>query len=164
MKICISAIASFVLVGCSAVASVPTHVQMQSATIQRSGGSFQAGYAGAETGGYSCLLSHPFKFSGTGSAAFLHASSESGSMVWGHGYTCDMQGSATLTSTNHPRNSVTVRLEYELPGCERSFRGIPFTVIGGTGRFANATGSGTIQLSCHSNGTYTDKWSGTITY
>ena len=164
MKRLISAAALFVLVGCSAVPSVPTHVQMQNATIQQSGGPFGASYAGTETGGFSCALNRPFKFSGAGSAAFLHASSESGSMVWSHGFSCDLQGSATLTSTNHPHNSVTVRLEYELPGCERSFRGIPFTVIAGTGRFANAAGSGRIQFSCHSNGAYTDKWSGTITF
>ena len=164
MKRLISVAALLVLVGCSVVPSVPTHVQMQNATIQQSGGPFGASYAGNETGGNSCLLNHPFKFSGTGSAAFLHASSESGSMVWSHGFTCDLVGSDTLTSTNHPHNSVTVRMEYGLPGCQRSFKGMTFTVTGGTGRFANAAGSGTIKFSCHSNGTYTDQWSGTITF
>ena len=164
MKRLVCAVAILLLAGCSATPSVPTHVQMQDATIQQSGGPFGASYAGTETGGNSCLLNQPFKFSGTGSAAFLHASSESGSMVWSHGFTCDLVGSATLTSTNHPHNSVTVRLEYELPGCEHSFTGMPFTVTSGTGRFANAAGSGTIKFSCHSDGSYTDHWSGTITF
>ena len=153
-----------VLVGCASVPGVPIHLQGQGATIRSSGGPFSARYAGTETGGNLCLLNDPFKFSGTGSATFLHATSESGSMVWSHGFNCDLVGSATLTSSNRPHNSVTVRLEYQLPGCERSFKGIPFTVTGGTGRFANATGNGTIRFACQSNGTYTDQWSGTITF
>src|SRR4029077_7994248 len=118
-----------------------------------SGGPFGARYAGTEAGGFSCALGSTFKFSGAGSAAFLHASSESGSMVWSHGFSCDLQGSATLTSTKHPHNSVTVRLEYGLPGAQHSLKGMPFTVTGATGRFADAAGSGTIRFSCHSNGT-----------
>ncbi|HET9343878.1 MAG TPA: hypothetical protein VFO25_13295 [Candidatus Eremiobacteraceae bacterium] len=40
-----------------------------------------------------------------------------------------------------------------------------FTVISGTGKFVNATGSGTVAFTCNSsNGTYTDHWSGTITF
>ena len=164
MRRLICTVALLALVGCSAVPSVPTHPQIEGAAIKTSGGAFSASYAGTETGGNSCLLSQHFKFSGTGSATFLHASSESGEMVWGRGFTCDLLGRATLTSTTHPHNTVTVELEYNLPGCEASMHPMTFRVIGGTGRFANAKGSGSVRFSCHTGGTYSDKWSGTLTF
>lgn len=164
MKLWIFAVSVIVLVGCSAVPSVQTHPQIEGATIKTGGGAFSASYAGTETGGFSCILNQHFNFSGTGSATFLHASSESGDMVWGRGFTCDLVGRATLASTNHPHSTVTVELEYTLPGCEPSMHPMPFRVVSGTGRFAHAKGSGTVRFSCHTGGMYNDKWSGTITY
>jgi hypothetical protein len=44
---------------------------------------------------------------------------------------------------------------------------VSYTVDGGTGKFAKATGSGTVTFKCHFNrgsGPYSDQWSGTLYY
>ena len=135
------------------------------------GGAFRAAYAGTYTLGTCSAVHHngSFQFSGTGSASFLYKSSEMGTMYsyyiptgcggWG--------GSAVLTNTRHPRDSITVSLhgrgsQYAYP-CTGGQNLCSFSVTGGAGRFAHATGSGTVKMT-YNNGTYTDAWSGTLQF
>lgn len=164
----IFAIAALVLAGCAAVQSFPTHVQTQSAAIKQSGGPFSANYAGNYSGSdCSAHMNGSFQFSGSGSGSFIHQSTESGSM---HGQfinqECRWEGTVTLTSTLHPRNSLTMVVGQApaLLPCMDNPK-VTFGFVTGTGKFANASGSGTIVFHCNpNNGTYTDHWSGTITY
>jgi hypothetical protein len=69
-------------------------------------------------------------------------------------------GTATLTSSVNPANSITVSLapEYHSWCSTGSYR-----VTGGTGSFAGATGSGTVTFACSMfPSTYTDQWKGTL--
>ena len=163
----VSAITSLVLVGCSAVPIPLTHLQTSRSTIGASGGAFSATYSGR----FASSLCSPgqngtFSFGGAGYGNFIGSSSESGSLtrpsksgrcrfLW--------KGSATLTSALHPRNTITSSL-LERTGYSPCAIPPNFAVTGGTGRFANATGSGKVVFTCHLDGTYTDQWSGTITF
>ena len=164
MKRWICAVALVALAGCSAVSSVPPHPQTLGAAIKASGGAFSGGYAGTYTGGFSCISGAHFNFSGSGIASFIHRSTESGSMTVTSGMSCAYNGMATLTSTFHPSNTITIGLGPSGAPCNFRTRivGVPFTVTSGTGKFRNATGSGKVKFTCGSG--YTDKWSGTITF
>lgn len=151
------------LVGCSAVTTIPTQVQTADTTIRTSGGSFSGAYVGTESSGFNCVVNQTFTFSGSGSASFIHNSTETGSMEW-HGPGCNMVGRATITNKNHPSNSINVALTYSAPPCERFKAGPNFTIVGGTGKFKTASGDGRVKFTCHPDGTYTDQWSGTITF
>jgi hypothetical protein len=81
-----------------------------------------------------------------------------------YGSRCVWSGKATLTASRHPRNSVTFSLglngsQYHNP-CNNP---IGFVVKRGTGKFANASGNGTMTFSCGS-AYYLDNWSGTLTF
>lgn len=167
----ISAIAMLALVGCAAVLSVPTHLQTQGAAIRQSGGPFTGSYSGNDH----LIICNPqtrfkgsFTFTGSGSASFIHSSTESGVMSGSSSAPCAFAGAATLTSSVHPENSITVELALRSflrnSPCTPKGQHITFTVESGTGRFANAAGNGTVNFACRSNGTYTDQWSGTITF
>jgi hypothetical protein len=102
-------------------------------------------------------------YKGDGKAKFLHSSSERLSLTWYCG-SQDIAGSTTLTSVQHPRDSITASVSstnFKTPcyGFTMSF-----TVTGGTGRFRRASGSGTIVLNSLSGecALYSDKWSGTL--
>jgi len=165
MKRWICAAALFALAGCSAVPSVPTHLQTQGVAMKASGGAFSGAYAGYYVGG-SCNTR--FGFTGSGSASFIHASTESGSMGPSLGMSCLFNGSVTIKNNFRPSNSITIVLGQSGLPCSSRTRilGIPFTVASGTGRFINATGSGKVRFTCGSgiSRTYTDQWSGTITF
>ena len=163
----ISMLAVLVLVGCSAIPTVPTHPQPYAETIRTSGGPFSARYSGSyslkecsrtETGS--------FNFSGSGSGSFIQSSTESGHMTGKSSFRiCTWKGIATIVSSLHPRNSIVVLLDsvgFNQGPCTSKHS---FEVTGGAGKFSNATGSGTVVFTCNSsNGTYTDQWSGTITF
>jgi hypothetical protein len=162
----IGAVALLILAGCTGVPSIPGH-QAQGAAIKASGGTFSATYSGNYTLS-SCSSSNSghFTFSGSGSGSFIHSSSEDGSMTQS-AFSCVWSGTATLTSKLHPRNRITVRLSLNHTTrnspCNPMHEQVVFIVTGGTGKFANAAGRGTILFSCN-NGNYTDQWSGTITF
>lgn len=130
------------------------------------GGAFTAKYSGSFTL-TSCTPSKNghFNFNGTGSAAFLHRSSESGQITDKRfGTVCVWSGSATLVSKRHSRNSITVSLGLN-QGSHTSpcNNAVGFVVKSGTGKFAHASGSGTVTFNCAAS-TYTDAWSGTLTF
>ena len=167
MKHLIPAVAALLLAGCSAVSNIPTRVHTVDRTIRTSGGTFSASYSG-NFADSSCSRAHngTFSFAGEGVGDFIGSSSETGSLKnrFRNG-TCRFhwKGPATLTSAQNPRDTITFSLsETGYTPCV-----IPptFVVTGGTGKFVHATGSGKVVLQCRiSPNTYSDTWSGTITY
>jgi len=131
------------------------------------GGSFTATSSGNYTFS-DCTASGNgrLKFSGNGRASYLHRVNESGALK-GKNYPphCVWSGTATLTSRHHKANSVTFSLglngsRYSNP-CNNA---LGYVVKRGTGKFAKASGYGTVTLSCTNSGMYLDDWSGTLTY
>src|SRR4029077_10441950 len=170
MKDLVCAAILLVLVGCTAVPSIPNQPKVQGASIKASGGTFYATYSGTFT---QVLCSPPdgfgsMKFSGDGSGAFIHSSTESMSFT-GSDTGCTWSGTATLTNRLHPRNSITVGLNlapsFDNNPCHTNGKHIVFTITSGTGKFALATGSGIVRVACNLGaGTYSDQWSGTISF
>jgi hypothetical protein len=165
----ISAVAVLVLAGCSAISSIPTHSQTATTAIQESGGRFNATYSGTSKRSRCGGAPGYFDFSGSGMGSFIQSSTEVGSMTSGSG-NCEWNGTATFTSSLHPRNSITVALFLSTSGlgnvpCHPRLNNIvKFTVASGTGRFADATGRGTVVFHCHINGNYSDDWAGSISF
>jgi len=168
MKRLICAIALSFLTGCAAAPSIPTHATSEGDATRTSGGSFGVSDSGryrltrcAPPGGFGA-----FAFNGSGSGNFIHNENETGQMESNDAFCDGWHGFATLTNAAHPRNSIKMNLSSATKStpCTPLGHVTTFTITGGTGRFANASGSGTVAFGCNSNGTYTDKWSGTITF
>ncbi len=106
-----------------------------------------------------------FKFSGTGRASYLHAVIESGKMTGKpSGSRCVWSGAATLTSRHHPKNSVSFSLGLNGSALHNPCtNAVGYVVKRGTGKFINASGYGTVTFSCGAS-SYSDSWSGTLTY
>lgn len=131
------------------------------------GGAFAAHYAG-DFSLTSCTGSTNghFTFSGKGSGSFINLSSEKGHMVDKRfSVRCVWSGTATLVSRRHPANSFTVTLGLN-DGSRTSpcSNGVGFVVKSGTGKFVNASGYGTVTFTCSGSNTYSDQWSGTLTF
>ncbi len=131
------------------------------------GGKMTAAYSGSFSRDGDCSATAMFSYTGTGNATFLHTSSEQIRLTWYCG-SRDIAGSATLTSTEAPRDSITANVSssnFKTPcyGFTMSF-----TVTGGTGRFRRASGSGTIVVHRRSTQclpySYRDKWRGTLKF
>jgi hypothetical protein len=127
-------------------------------------GKFAAEYSGTYSKSGDCSLTATFTYNGNGHANFLHSSSEHLSLLWYCG-SGGLTGSATLTSAQHPGNSITASVS------SNDFKGpcygftMSFTVTGGTGRFRRASGSGTIVFpSSECMYSYSDKWRGTLKF
>ena len=106
-----------------------------------------------------------FTFHGTGRAAYMQNSSEDGNLIERpQGGRCLWSGKARMTSSDHPENSIVFALSlkdgYQYFPCRT---GAKFDIIGGTGEFRHARGSGTIFFDCDGS-VYTDAWSGTVTF
>lgn len=156
----------FCCAGCSSSSTLPSARRHAIADSAQAGGAFTANYSGTTTGnGDSCNLGTKFSFSGAGAGSFIHRSTETGSLQYSRGFSCQFTGSVTLGSTLHPRNTVTVGVgPLDTPPCQHIFFGWRYVVTSGTGRFAHAAGSGHIKFNCNSDGTYTDQWTGTLTF
>jgi hypothetical protein len=130
------------------------------------GGAFTAETSGNYTfSDCSASANGHLKFRGSGRASYLHRVNESGA-VKGKNYPphCVWSGTATLTSRHHKMNSVTFSLglngsRYSNP-CNNA---LGYVVKRGTGKFAKASGYGTVAFSCTDSG-YLATWSGTLTY
>jgi hypothetical protein len=157
--------------------AIPAHIEAQRYVISDlgalGGGTFKASY----TGDYSLVgcvggvhwHRGEFAISGSGKASFLRKSTEQGQMSRGiinEKICVGWGGNATLTSIHDAANSIYVDLN------DRNFvqspcgQAVSFGVISGTGKFARATGSGTVTFQCSGSGSgqYTDQWAGTITF
>jgi hypothetical protein len=156
-----------ILAGCGSqmltARTPPTAIARPARIGPARGGVFNARYSGSYQSHY-CDKQHggaSFYFSGNGGASFLGRSAESGHM---HGpyhrfSGCwPWTGTAVLASSRNPKNFINMSLGYESP-CGV----VGYEVSGGGGKFANATGSGTVTFRC-SGDTYSDQWSGTISF
>jgi hypothetical protein len=142
--------------------AVITVVQMTAglrAVIPLRGGTFSGAYAGTyvRLGGKSTL-------NGLGKASFLRESTERGGFEVMCGPNCYTAGSFVLTSTRNVENTVTMALSaiYGQGFCDRQFS---WKVSSGTGKFAQASGTGSVAFNCSTNNnSYNDSWSGTLTF
>jgi hypothetical protein len=118
---------------------------------------------GGGSGGY-------FKFKGSGKVSFLGQAWESGkvqeplAMPYPH---CAQpwKGGDWLTSKKDPNDRVHVALNGPSGSGSSPCNGqFAYSVTGGTGKFAKATGSGTVTFQCSSKsfGKYSDTWTGTL--
>jgi hypothetical protein len=122
------------------------------------GGEFNGAYTGT-------LEGFQLNFKGTGRASFLHASTENGYV---HekcsGIICQGDGSATLTSSRNSANAITLSwTQYHWYGdfCHSTFK---WSVASGTGKFAQARGSGSVTFTCPGSHLYSDTWTGTVSF
>lgn len=166
MKSWICAAILLVLVGCSAVPSVPSHLLIQRTALPDSGGSFSVNDSGNYIrSGCGPFGAGSFSFRGSGVGTFIHRNKESGHMGSAKN-SCMFSGTAVMVSKRLPANSIAIDLVSSSLPCYHGQGNMTFTINGGTGRFAQATGSGTVVFHCSlgNTGTYTDQWSGTITF
>ena len=165
----------FLLVGCcgTQTTSVVSGTPLGSVDPNASGGQFSPAYAGSYSFTKCLGTQQPgsFSFQGTGSGQFIFKSSETGSMqAVDQGGQCKWTGKATLANTLRPKNSITFRLTGArilgtyLPPCGSNSKAPSYTVTGGTGKFAHASGSGIVKFTCKSDGTYTDQWVGMLQF
>lgn len=107
---------------------------------------------------------------GKGGAAFMGADTEAGNLAVKITIPCSptngtMRLTSTITSTNSLSATVTgqICLQQQITsGLRISLR---YTFTGGTGAFANATGTGIISgTALLKGGTYRDVWYGTLNY
>ena len=115
MRTVISAAVIFLLAGCTTVASIPGHQQVQGPAIKASGGAFSASYSGSWTArNFPCQeppIPGSFTFNGTGSGSFIHMSGEHLFFI---GCTVPWGGTATLTSSRFPRSSISATVDHVL--------------------------------------------------
>lgn len=133
------------------------------------GGQFTAAYTGTSSY-HSCINEDKQgydKFSGTGSATFVHASVESveslKAVTHEEGFfNCPVVSfTGSLKSKQHPGNAIFVSITNRSdPLCATD----EFSITGGSGKFAHATGSGSVTFVCSGSYSYTDQWSGSISF
>lgn len=151
--------------GCSGTSFAPGAASNRE-IANTGGGTFSASSSGTDTFS-DCTASGNghFKFLGGGRASYLRRVTESGKLKGNKSGThCVWSGNATLTSRHHAQDSVTFSLglngsRYHNP-CNNA---LGYVVKRGTGKFANASGYGTVTFNCNGSG-YSDTWSGTLSF
>ena len=118
------------------------------------GGAFFARYSGHWRGrngrcGFPCQSK---VFHGTGTATILGTGRERMTL-----HIMVSQGPATLTSSTSKRDTINMIVQ----GSACTF--LTYAVVGGTGRFTRAAGSGTVVSNCNGQD-YTDVWAGSLYY
>jgi hypothetical protein len=162
------------LAACSAAQSVSPGVDAgsrlrvgASPVVSRHVAKFTAGYSGRISQNGDCSNSKTLTYQGSGHAKFLRSSSELISLTWNCG-TGGVTGSATLTSTKHRGDSITASLSTTHVTNPCYMKHLSFTITGGSGRFRNATGNGTLAFIEGSSYCfyyeYADKWHGTLSF
>lgn len=158
------------LVGFAAGCSGTTVPQSGAKNAQReTGGGFVAQYDGHFTSlQCSAGSSGRFTFEGTGRAEYAQTSVEIGKLT-AHSAAgiCQWNGEGRLASIRHPADSVLVTLSLnDGIGFGPCTDGVHYAVKRGTGRFAHASGSGTLLFVCigAGHGTLIDSWSGTLAF
>lgn len=146
--------------GWNAPSPLQSSAKMSSEYLKRAtGGAFTAHYAGTvkETCGmFVCGLD----FHGTGSGTFIGRSRLKGSASCFHKAG---KGYFTFRSKRQRTDAFTVTFI----GCPRRKSNL-FTVTGGEGKFANASGNGTVQFVFSNNSSvtfpFTSSWTGTLNF
>lgn len=154
-------IACIVLAGCagSVRGVAPPSSSSNVRVAPAHGGAFSGAYSGQSTYRRCGKRFGEFVFSGSGSASFLGRSVESGTIDDYIYSTCSTwQGQVFLQSSKHPDNSLSIAV-YDGTPCKKPFK---YSVVAGYGKFAGATGSGSVLFTCTKN--YTDRWSGTLNF
>ncbi|HET6275627.1 MAG TPA: hypothetical protein VFE16_06835 [Candidatus Cybelea sp.] len=151
--------------GCSGT-TVP---QSTKGAQRETGGGFVAQYDGGFTS-VQCSLgtSGRFTFGGAGRAEYARTSTEIGKLT-AHPTAgiCQWNGEGRFASKRHPADSIVVTLSLDDGiGFGPCTDGVNYVVKRGTGRFARASGSGTLLFVCTGagHGTQIDSWSGTLTF
>lgn len=152
------------LAGCSGT-SFPPAVATSHAMTNYRGGAFSGGSSGRYTF-LDCAASANgyLKFLGGGHASYLGYDTENGKIRGQRlGNQCVWSGSATLTSRRRGHSTVTFGLS--LKGSRHHNPcgdAVSYVVKQGTGKFANASGVGTVTFDCSDS--YLDAWTGTLNF
>jgi hypothetical protein len=130
---------------------------------QRKSGPFRGRYSGTAKI-TSCLASTPghSDFSGTGKVSFLRRSTETVYLTEFCDSNPSFSGNAILTSSKDPKDQINMNLQGKSSWQDACGHRFSYEVAGGSGRFADATGSGHVTFQCFAQSSYTDRWSGMI--
>jgi hypothetical protein len=139
---------------------IPGAVRMPPAN----GRMFQAGYSGT----YSSVRrgkDGSITVDGNGTASFLGASRESGTLKWRCGAIggCYFDGTLVLRSSKHPKVAIFMQVKW-FNGLWCPAYAVHYTVSRGKRRFQGATGSGTVAFSCSGSSAYSDQWLGALSF
>lgn len=153
--------AALMLAACVSTGTSATTASALPLERSQAGGAFSASYSGtvsSKSCGFKCTKE---TLTGSGRASFLHKSTQAETLTIECAVeACSATGFATLTSDSHPLNAITIYLASETQG-EIDYG--TWYVTGGTGKFANASGSGYWHTS-YGTGTYSQTLSGTLTF
>lgn len=147
--------------GLSSTQQFANSTESKLAASRLSGGTFKASYSGHYLR-YSDHEGVLYEFRGSGAASFLHRSHERFRWAFVLGLSGKTSSyTITLKSSKSPTDRIKVTVGQPPAPCGSN----SYVVTGGHGRFAHATGSGTINITCKSSDyTYTDAWTGTLYY
>lgn len=144
-------------------------VAPEARAVRTRGGAFTGAYSGGFDVSSVICGSEQYALTGAGKGSFLRQSTEF-TILLGACLKSGWSGSSILTSSKDPANAIYVNFPLQVQGMCLNYP-FSYTVIGGTGKFARATGSGTVtfKFKCHHffrrrNGLYSDHWSGTLYY
>ena len=155
-----SRLRTFALV--AATAFIPSVALSSTVVIRnaRPSGPFTASYSGTlKTKACTIYMKNgKDTFKGSGTATGLGSSNEKATVKFNANFYCIASGGKGTLSSSTSKDKIKVTV-----GGNPCTYPVSFTITGGSGKFVNASGSGTLSAVCTSN-SYTDSWSGTFTY